>query len=121
MNIKSYWPDWLIKSCIFACVFLFFLFFILTGYTFAVLNIEGIESSFVVLHSSIYFGVDRIADAWQLFILPAIGLGFFILNFFIADRLWKISHFYTRLILISTTFIEVFILLGCLSLLKWNI
>jgi hypothetical protein len=121
MRFKFYWSDWIIKISIFTSVFFLLLSFILVGYTFSVLNIEKTSSSFAVLHSSVYFGVDGIAEAWQIFFLPIFGFAIFLLNLFIADQFWKISHFYTRVILVSLAFIEIFVFLGCVSLWKWNI
>jgi hypothetical protein len=121
MYLKFAWNDWAVKIPVFISVFLVLLSFILTGYVFIILNAEATESLFAVLHSSIYFGVDRIADPWQTFLIPTAGLVFFVLNLFIADRLWKISYFYTRLVLVSAAFTEFFCFLACVSLLKWNV
>lgn len=121
MHLKFLWLDKPSKVTIFSSAVLVLISFITVTYAFTALHGQKDEISYVVLHSSVYFGADNIGDLWQIFILPFFGFLIFLLNLFISDRLWKISLFYSRLILMSTTFIEAFILLGCASLLKWNI
>src|SRR5687768_11190945 len=52
----------------------------------------------VTMHYNIHFGVDRTGPWWYIFQLPAIGLGFFLLNMGLAMKLWKrepmLSHLF---------------------------
>ncbi len=51
------------------------------------------DADFFVLHSTIYFGVDRIGEAWRLIGEPLFGTGLLVLNaavasfFYVKDRL----------------------------------
>ncbi len=121
MFLKFLWLDRPSKVTIFLSAILVLISFILITYILVALHGQKDEISYVVLHSSVYFGIDSIGPLWQLFVLPFFGFSVFLLNLFIADRLWKLSLFYSRLVLMSTAFIEVFVLLGCVSLLKWNV
>ncbi|MCK9379213.1 MAG: hypothetical protein M0P97_03690 [Candidatus Moranbacteria bacterium] len=42
------------------------------------------SSSPVILHYNVYFGVDLIGDWWQIYIMPAMGLFFALVNLFLA-------------------------------------
>ncbi len=121
MYLKFYWRDWIIKMSVFISAFLLLFSAVLIFYLFYVLSIKEMESPFIVLHSSVYFGVDLIGEGWHLFLFPITGFIFFLINWFVADRLWKMSHLYTRLLLITTVFIEIFVFLACVSVLRWNI
>jgi len=122
MYLKFAWKNWLIKISILTSIFLFFVSLILTIFTYSVLKTgSGAETISAVLHSTIYFGVDMLTAPQYLFLIPFAGLIFFGLNLFVADRLWKISFFYTNAILFCTVLIEFFVVLASFSLLRWNI
>lgn len=70
----------------------------------------------IILHYNVYFGVDMLGDWKNLFLLPAVGLILFFINFFLS------FYFYRRkeriasyLLLIATLMIQLSLIVASVS------
>ncbi|MEK7494431.1 MAG: hypothetical protein AAB519_01960 [Patescibacteria group bacterium] len=70
----------------------------------------------IVLHYNVYFGVDVLGAWWQTYLLPLLGLFFFVVHTFLA------AHFYQRtdrvasyLLLLAAGLISAGVLIASLS------
>lgn len=70
----------------------------------------------IILHYNVYFGVDMLGNWKNLFLLPAVGLFLFLINFFLS------IYFYRRkeriasyLLLIATLMIQLSLLVASVS------
>lgn len=70
----------------------------------------------IILHYNVYFGVDMLGDWKNLFLLPAVGLILFFINFFLS------LYFYRRkeriasyLLLIATLMIQLSLIVASAS------
>lgn len=79
------------------------------------------KDEFMALHKTIYFGVDWIGPWYEMLFLPALGLFFIIINFFISQYLWKKDENLSHLINWSTIFIGFFIFLAVYSMARLNL
>ena len=75
----------------------------------------------IILHYNVYFGVDMLGDWRQVFILPGIGLLFFIANFYLS------LYFYRRkeriasyLLLMATLMVQLSLVVASASLIIIN-
>lgn len=75
----------------------------------------------IVLHYNVYFGVDMIGNYRLVFLLPAIGLVLFLINFFLS------RHFYghkeriaSYLLLMAALMVELCLFVASLSIIIIN-
>lgn len=66
------------------------------------------DSGFLTLHYTISIGIDRIGSWSELFIMPGLGTGVFLLNTLIAWMIWRQSTL-ARLLIAGVLVVEVFI------------
>ncbi len=73
------------------------------------------ETPFIALHYNIYLGVDRFGPVHSLFVLPAMSLGFFLLNVFIQAHAYRRQKTLTYFFAAATPVIT-FILMVAMTL-----
>jgi len=73
------------------------------------------DQPFIPLHYNIYLGVDRFGPMRDLFILPALGLVYFIVNLWLQVYFYKREKLLTRFFSISTPIFQ-FVLLTAMVL-----
>ena len=73
------------------------------------------ESPFIALHYNIYLGVDRFGPFWQLFLIPALGLGTIVLNLLVQARSRRRNKVLVHIFTYATPLI-LFVLLAAMSL-----
>ena len=74
----------------------------------------------VILHYTIYFGVDRFGPAWQIFYVPLVGLVVLLINFFLSYKLRE-QPLLVLTLLYSTVFMESLLVIMTVLLLLVNI
>lgn len=76
----------------------------------------------IVLHYNVFFGVDLIGDWRQVFLLPAMGDIFFIINFVLAyifyDRKERIASY---LFLLASLFVQFGVAIAATSIILMNL
>ncbi len=75
----------------------------------------------IILHYSVKIGADQIANAINIFTLPAAGLMLFIVNFIIAYRTSKTANIHTHLLLFSALVINQLLLATLYSIYLINL
>lgn len=78
------------------------------------------QSELIVLHYSVYYGVDRVGTWSEAYLLPVFGLFLLLLNtglaLFFIDRHRLLSWFF----LVCTTLFELFLLVGTIVIIVSN-
>jgi hypothetical protein len=65
------------------------------------------------LHYNVYFGVDVIGDWWQAYVLPAMGLFFFIVNFTLAYHFFNTKErIAAHLLFLASILIQISIIIA---------
>jgi hypothetical protein len=75
----------------------------------------------LVLHQTIYFGIDLVGLWYRALFLPLLGTIFLYANFMIARYIWKKDAVLGHLMCNATVFIEALILLAVFGILMLNI
>lgn len=75
----------------------------------------------IPLHYNIYFGLDLIGPWQQAFIIPAVGLAIFLLNFVLAWWLHQHEKALGHLLMGMTSVLQIFLLIGGVMLVLINI
>jgi hypothetical protein len=75
---------------------------------------------FIPLHYNIYFGVDRLGAWQQIFWLPALGLGLFLLNIILQTSVFRHQSFLALMIAIATSLLEGIFLLAMILIILLN-
>lgn len=76
--------------------------------------------SFIRLHYSASLGVDWEGEWWKIFIFPAVGLGFLLLNMLAASILSKRQQAYATVLLFCTVGIELAAAAGAVAAVLLN-
>lgn len=79
------------------------------------------KDDFMVLHKTIYFGIDWLGPWYEMLFLPCLGLIFIIFNFIIAQYIWRKEENLSHLISWTTIFLESFIVLVVYSIARLNL
>lgn len=78
------------------------------------------KDEFMVLHKTIYFGIDWFGPWHEMLFLPGLGLIFIIFNFFISQYIWRKEGSLSHLLAWSTVFLGAFIVLAVYSIARLN-
>lgn len=70
------------------------------------------EQSFIPLHYNIYFGVDRFGPWYAIFVIPAIGLLFLVINLAMQVYFSQTDRTLTRFFALSTICIQIMLLVS---------
>jgi hypothetical protein len=76
---------------------------------------------YLSLHYNIYFGVDLIGSWKRVFVFPAAGLIFLVLNAFIAAGLYKKEKFLSYILFLCSPLINAGILVALVLIILLNI
>ncbi len=75
----------------------------------------------VILHYNVYFGVDLIGDWWQIYILPIMGIFFFLINFFLAGCFYRQGErIGAYCLMLASLFVEIGIIIAGASMILIN-
>jgi hypothetical protein len=75
----------------------------------------------LVLHQTIYFGIDLVGPWYRALFLPLLGTFFLYANFAIARYIWKKDAVLSYLTCYATVFIQILIVLAVFGILMLNI
>ena len=113
----------LTESKVFRCCFVLSLFFILITIALPLWRLfsDVIGKDVVPLHYNIHYGVDWTGVWWQLFVLPASGLGILILNTLLALILIKREKMLANVAMFSSVILTAFLFLAMVFVVLLNI
>lgn len=72
----------------------------IAAYVFIIRGEEGT----IVLHYNAYFGVDIVGDPWQVLLVPASALSFFLIDFILARKLYSMRERIAAHIILFSSF-----------------
>ncbi len=77
---------------------------------------HNLASNFIILHYNVDFGIDLVGDSRQIFLYPALALGVFLLNTFLASSLHqrKDFNFFIHFLLLASLVFSLFLNLALL-------
>ena len=81
----------------------------------------GPQENPVYLHYNIYFGVDLIGAWYWIYYLPALGLFILLVNFIIAQLLYRRMIIFSYLVQWLTLFLEIILLIAALLIVRQNL
>jgi hypothetical protein len=71
----------------------------------------------LVLRYNVYFGVSLLGDWWQVYMVPIMGVFFYVVHVFLAERYYEVKErIVSYLILLASFFLGVAIFITALSL-----
>jgi hypothetical protein len=73
---------------------------------------EIVGKTAVPLHYNIHFGIDTVGPWWQIFVVPAVGLLFMVMNLIAARMTWRRDPMLSYTIAAATAFIELLLLVA---------
>lgn len=79
------------------------------------------EADFLSLHYNIYFGIDLIGNWYRIFIVPSVGLIFFIINMALIVLLYKREKFLSYFLAASNALIGLGLLVALTLIVLLNI
>lgn len=74
----------------------------------------------LILHYNLFLGVDVVGEFRQLYILPAVGLLFLVLNAALGQFFFKIERLASYLLTLNTLIVEIILLLASYLLIRVN-
>lgn len=72
------------------------------------------------LHYNIYFGIDFIGKWYKIFIVPAAGIFFIIINFLLADIVYLRDKVVSYFLVGAGLFVQVILILAALAIVSIN-
>ncbi|MDO9399137.1 MAG: hypothetical protein Q7T79_00400 [bacterium] len=75
-----------------------------------------ISQNLVILHYNVNFGVNLIGDISKMYIIPAVGLFFILLNLLLIINIYKENKFVIHLLLVSSIVVNLFLLMSVMAL-----
>lgn len=66
----------------------------------------AVSRPYIPLHYNIYLGVDRLGSWYQIFVLPALGLGLFFFNLILQTVAFKKEKLLAIMLAVATVLIE---------------
>jgi len=79
------------------------------------------EQSFIPLHYNIYLGVDSFGKWTRTFMLPGLGLFFLLINTLTALTIYNRKEILSYFLVITSTFVQVLLLIATLLIVLINI
>lgn len=75
----------------------------------------------IILHYNAYFGVDLIGDWWQAYVIPAMGLVFFAVNFLLARGFFrKKERIASYILLLASLIIQIGLIIASAAIVLIN-
>jgi len=118
LSFNFYFPDNLIRILFWICAGVSSASWILGVWTAALYY--G-KPDLLILHQTIYFGIDLVGPWYRALFLPLLGTIFLYVNFAVARYIWKKDAMLSHLMCYSTIFIEVLIVFAVFGILILNI
>jgi len=81
---------------------------------------KNVSQNLVVLHYNVNLGVNLIGDVSQIYIIPALGLSFAIINFLLLLNIYRNNSFLIHLIFGFSLLINLFLIAGTVSVFLIN-
>lgn len=75
----------------------------------------------LLLHYTVYFGVDWVGEWYKIFTAPLVGLLILVLNFFLAFFIYQKQRIISYLLLLSSLFVEIVVGLYAIFLIIMNV
>ncbi len=72
------------------------------------------------LHYNIYFGIDFVGDWYKIFVVPAAGIFFVIINFLVADIVYLRDKVVSYFLVGAGLFIQIILGLAALTIISIN-
>lgn len=87
------------------------------NWLFVLSKIKSLEV-IVPLHYNVYFGIDMIGSKYEMLKIPGLGLFIFLVNVFLAFRIYKHERLNAYFLLIATCLIELFLIVAAFLIIK---
>jgi len=78
-------------------------------------------SDLIPLHYNIYFGIDLLGPWYQFFLLPSLGLLFFMVNFIISLMIYSKEKVLSYFLVGTSSFIQLIFLLAAIFIILINL
>jgi len=78
-------------------------------------------SGLIPLHYNIYFGIDLLGPWYQFFLLPSLGLLFFIVNFIISLMIYSKEKVLSYFLVSASSFIQLIFILAAIFIILINL
>lgn len=114
-GLRPYFEDRLIKVNLFSSLMLNI---IIWGILFLQVNNLSKE---IPLHYNIYFGIDLFGPWYQLFVLPLLGVGFLLLNFFLGAVYFSKEKIISYFLAGASSLIQILLIIATLAILSINL
>ena len=75
----------------------------------------------ISLHYNIYFGIDLVGYWYQIFLLPILGLGFFIINFMIASIIYNREKILSYFLAGTSSFVQIILTTSAIFIILINL
>ena len=75
----------------------------------------------ISLHYNIYFGIDLLGYWYQIFLLPILGLGFFIINFMIASIIYNREKILSYFLAGTSSFVQIILTTSAIFIILINL
>lgn len=79
------------------------------------------DRPFIPLHYNIYLGVDRFGDWKEIFLLPTLGLGLFLLNLVLQTLAVRRERFLSMMFGVTTVFLEAILFFALALIILLNL
>lgn len=79
------------------------------------------ERDLVPLHYSIYFGIDLLGPWYKIFVLPVLGVVFFLVNSILGFLLYHLERILSYLLVVASVLVQVFLLVNGVLLVLINL
>jgi hypothetical protein len=88
------------------------------AFVFAWYLYQNISSDLIVLHYNVLFGIDKVGNPQEIFVLPLLSLAVFILNTLLSISFFRKKHFnfLSHLLPISSLLVSIIAIFSLLSL-----
>lgn len=119
-KIRSFFAQEYFKSHIVRWLLLFVIVANLANWAALKIFIQPVDLP-IILHYNVYFGVDMLGDWKNLFLLPAIGLILFLINFFLSLYFYKRKErIASYLLLIAALMIQLSLIIASVGVIIIN-
>ncbi len=75
----------------------------------------------IFLHYNTIFGIDLVGEWWKIFFAPVIGVGVFLVNYFLSFAFYATNKLPSRFFSFFTLFFEALLLVGVVLIVRLNI
>ena len=77
---------------------------------------KNVSQSLVVLHYNVNLGVNLIGDVTRIYIIPALGLAFIVINFILLVNIYRQARFFVHLLFGFSLLINLFLIASTIAI-----